>query len=387
MSDARAVSAQTRFLANFWLAAGIGSLLVIAALLFVPAFAPWLMRFEHGTADWRTAFLSDQATTPHPRIAVVTITDATLRDYVSSPMDRGLLARIVRAVDNAGAKAIGLDVFFLKKTDADKDQALMDALRSAKAAVVLGAVDERGELESYQREFQARFLTDIGRPIGYLNLRRERDDVVRYTAAPFAGSQFPKSFAALLAEAGGAPASYEDSRPIAWLRGPNDSAPPFVVIPAHDLIADPDLGTPLKGKLVLIGADRPRIDRHRTPLSVRDGNEIAGVFIHAETLAMLMDPTRAVSELDPTTTRILILFVALIGFGLGWRFGLTNVVGVLSGTTATVGLVAIDAFVFREIRLILPFTLAAVSWVAGLTAGRAMRSSLTGPHTERRSAT
>lgn len=387
MSDARAVSAQTRFLANFWLAAGIGSLLVIAALLFVPAFAPWLMRFEHGTADWRTAFLSDQAATPHARIAVVTITDATLRDYVSSPMDRGLLARIVRAVDNAGAKAIGLDVFFLKKTDADKDQALTDALRSAKAAVVLGAVDERGELDTYQREFQAQFLADIGRPVGFLNLHRDHDDVVRYTSAAFSGGKYPKSFATLLAEAGGTPNVVEQSRPIAWLRGPNDSAPPFVVVPAHDLIADPDLGTPLKGKVVLIGADRPRIDRLRTPLSVRDGNESAGVFVHAEILAMLMDPTRAVSELSSTSARILIMFVALIGFGLGWRFGLSNVVGVLSGTAATVALVLIDAVVFREIRLILPFTLAAVSWVAGLTAGRAMRSSLTGPHTERRSAT
>lgn len=362
-------------MSHFWLVTGIGCVLVIAALLFVPQFAPWLLRFEHGTADWRTAFLSDRMEAQHPKIAVVTITDTTLRDYVSSPMDRALLAKIVRAVDAAGAKAIGLDVFYLKKTDVEKDQALIDALKTAKAQVVLGALDERGEMDDYQRAFQAKFLADIGRPAGYLNFRHERDDVVRYTAVPAEKGRYPKSFAELLAEAAGATANaVEDSRPIAWLRGPDEKTPAFTTVPAHDLLADPDLGARLKDKVVLIGADRPRLDRHRVPLNVRDGGDVAGVMVHAQVIAMLMEPARAVRELSPMNARLLLIAISVIGGYLGWRLGRSNIVGVLGGGAATVVLVLIDALLFREMRIILPFTLAAVSWVAGLTAGRAARS-------------
>lgn len=371
-------------MSQFWLVTGIGCVLVIAALLFVPQFAPWLMRYEHGTADWRTAFLSDRATAQHGKIAVVTITDTTLRDYVSSPMDRGLLAKIVRAVDAAGPKAIGLDVYYLKKTDPEKDQALVDALKAAKAQVVLGALDERGETDDYQRAFQAKFLADIGRPAGYLNFRQERDDVVRYTAVPADKGRYPKSFAELLAETAGAPAdTVEDSRPIAWLRGPDDKTPPFTVIPAHDLINDADLGTRLKDKVVLIGADRPRIDRWRLPLNVRDGGDVPGIMIHAQIIAMLLEPARAVRELSPMNTRFLLILIAVIGAYLGWRLGRSNIVGALGGGAATAVLVLIDAALFREMRLILPFTLAAVSWVAGLTAGRAARSCAGGQPPQR----
>ncbi len=382
-------TAPSRLMSQFWLLTGIGALVVICALLFVPAFAPWLLRFEYWTADWRTALLSDQARDQHPKVAIVTITDATLKDYVSSPMDRGLLARVIKAVDAAGARAIGLDVYYLKKTDAEKDQALVEALKSAKARVVVGALDERraGDLETFQREFQTQFLDSIGRPVGYLNLRTERDEIVRYTAPPGVGSKYPRSFAGLLAEAGGAPPTNDDSRPIAWLRPLEDGRPAFTMLPAHDLLADPDLGIRLKDKVVLIGADRPRIDRHRLPLSVRDGGDVPGVLIHAQVIAMLMEPARAVHELDFTSVRMLLLAIAILGCGLGWRLGRSNIVGWFGGGFATVVLVAIDAFLFREVRLLLPFTLAAVSWVAGLTAGRAMRSCIAGPLLERRTAT
>ena len=57
------------------LAVALASLAVIAGLLFAPALAPWVLRFEHWTADWRTAYLSDRAKSPNSRIAVVLINE------------------------------------------------------------------------------------------------------------------------------------------------------------------------------------------------------------------------------------------------------------------------------------------------------------------------
>ena len=87
---------------------------VLSTLLFaeiVPRYAPGLLRFEHMLGDVRTAYLSDRLPSQHPHVAVVSITDETLKDNkVRQPIDRGLLARLVDAVDAAGAKVIGIDI-------------------------------------------------------------------------------------------------------------------------------------------------------------------------------------------------------------------------------------------------------------------------------------
>ena len=116
-SEAEQVSIQLRRIPWIRLAVALASVAVIAGLLFAPAFAPWVLRYEHWTADWRTAYLSDRATAPNSSIAVVTIDDVTLKNLSSSPIDRGLLADLVTAIGEAGARAIGLDILFYKPTD------------------------------------------------------------------------------------------------------------------------------------------------------------------------------------------------------------------------------------------------------------------------------
>ncbi|MFZ4806860.1 MAG: CHASE2 domain-containing protein [Hyphomicrobiaceae bacterium] len=358
---------------------GIGAIVCVVALLALPSFAPWLSRLDYWTADWRTAYLSRNGPTAHPRVTVVTINDDTLKDYASSPIDRGLLARIVKAIDAAGAAAIGIDVFFLKATEPDKDAALVAAVRNARAPVVLGAIDERGALQGFQRQFQAAFLAEMQRPAGYLNLRHERDSVVRYTASPAPGSAFPKSFARLLAEAVGAPTADDAGKPIAWLLQAADGAEAYLRIPAQDLLAASAGAAPagaplpdLKGRIVLLGGDFPLRDRHRVPLSVRDGEPVPGVLIHANVVAGLLEPGRAIRELTPATVRILLGVVAAAGFLLGWALWQSGAVRLVGWSFASAVLVAIDAFCFVKMQTLLPFTLALVAWVAGLTAGRAL---------------
>lgn len=371
-ADTVSTNGTMRGLPKLRLLLGMGGLLCVAALLALPSFAPWLSRAEYWTADWRTAYLSYRAPIQHPRIAIAAINDSTLKDYSSSPIDRGLLAKVITAIDAAGAKAIGIDVFFLKKTEPEKDAALVAAIRNAKARIVLGAIDERGALEPFQREFQTAFLNGTGRQVGYLNLRHEADDVVRYTASPAPGSVYPKSFARLLLEASDAPSIDDAGKPIAWRLPPGDGSETFLKIPAQDLLAGAAGADRLKDRLVLLGGDFPLRDRHRAPLSVRGGEPMSGVTIHAHILAGLLDPSKLVSELPPRVVQVVLTLVASIGFMIGWAMWRTSAVNFLGWSFASAVLVGVDAFCFVELNLLLPFTLSLVAWVAGLTAGRSL---------------
>ena len=359
-------------LALRWLA-GVAAVAIIAALMFVPNFWPALTKLDHWTADWRTAYLSPRPATQNARVAIVAIGDETLRNYASSPIDRGLLASIVTAVDQAGAQVIGLDILFLKQTEAAKDEQLIQAIRNAKATVVLGALDERGDLLPFQREFQGAFLAKAGQRTGYLNLRQENDDVVRYTASPNpAGGLYPKSFARLLAEAGGANSADDAGKPITWLLPPIDGKPEFLSIAAEKLL-DPKAAAEtaaLKGRVVLIGGVFPFRDRHRVPLSVRTHEDMPGVAIHATVVTGLLDRRFNIVEISPLAVRVLLALLVSSSLAMGLALWRSTVVAFLGHGFAVALLLAIDAFCFTQLRLLLPFTLGVTAWVAGLSVGR-----------------
>ena len=139
---------------------------------------------------------------------------------------------------------------------------------------------------------------------------------------------------------------------------------------------------------MLIGGDFALRDRHRVPLTVLTGELMPGVTIHAQMLAPMLEPSRTFSELGLLKARFLLVALALVGFALGWQLGNSRMAQYASWGVMTAILLAIDAICYRELRLVLPFTLAAVAWFAGLMAGRFLRTGLhstTAP--ERRSAT
>jgi adenylate cyclase len=356
-----------------WLA-GLAAIAVIAALMLVPNFWPFVTRLDHWTADWRTAYLSHQPATQNARIAIVAITDETLRNYVSSPIDRGLLADIVAAVDKAGATVIALDVLFLKETDPAKDERLIQAIRGARGKVILGGADGRVDLLQFQREFQAAYVSRAERPVGYVNTRHENDDVVRFTASamPPGQSPYPKSFARLIAEAAGAQGGDDLSRPIPWLLDAADGKPAFLTIAGEKLVGAvaTETAAALKGRVVIIGGVFPFRDQHRVPLSVRTGQTMPGVYIHATVAAGLLDPSRRVAEISPLATRLLLAVLAVAAVLMGLAFWRSMAVAFLGHGFAVALLLAVDAICFTQFRLLLPFTLAVTAWVAGITAGR-----------------
>jgi adenylate cyclase len=351
------------------------STLILADL--APRYAPGLLRFEHYMGDVRTAFLSDQLPTQHPNVAVVTITDDTITGYKTIlPVDRHLLARVVDALDAAGAKVIGLDFLFALSAPDDNELLLVDSLRRARAKVVLAAADERIGLSEAQREKQKSFIGDAGRPGGYANLATERDSVVRFMAQPNPEGTpaFPKSFAALLAESAGfVPGAWRPR--IAWLRTPRDGSDTFLTVPAEMLLRPADdpvaksLRDGLKDKIVLIGGALRDIDAHLTPLTNNPDEKMHGVAIHAHVVAQMVDG-RSIGQLDTNSLalRLALAGVTAFAFLVGWRYR-NRRQGLLASGVASAVIIAVDTIVFWQFRIILPLVLAVAAWFLGEFSG------------------
>ncbi len=349
-------------------------LLVLLGLFFVPAVAPALLRLEHWAADWRTAFLSDRLPSAHPHIAIVAITDETIGAYpYILPPDRGLLADIVTAADRAGARAIGLDFYFTKPTEKDKDDKLVAALQHAKDKLVLGVFE--GRLRTKQLEYQDDFLKRVGARVGYLNLQPERDYVVRYRAQPSPGARYRHSFSSLVAQTPGRQSGPAHDR-IAWLLPPADGGRTFVRIEAHKLLdGTPGVADRLNGRVVLIGGEILSLDRHWTPLSLVTGSGMTGIEVHAHMAAELIDGNRSYSELGGLQARIFLVLLAALGVLLGLRFQQRGW-DFLDWRVVSLGVIGVDLALFKFMHLILPFTLAAVAWIAGVTIGRQLRQDV-----------
>jgi CHASE2 domain-containing sensor protein len=357
----------------------LAAVFAVLATLFLadlmPRLTPGLLRFEHAMADWRTAMFSDRQETQHPKVAVVGINDQTLSEFKTRiPIDRGLLAKVIDAVDAAGAKVIGIDILFFRPAPGDNEQALIAALRRARAKVVLGAGDERVGLSPKEIEFQKNFFAQIGRPTGFVNLAAERDWVVRFKAAPAPNSVFSKSFAQLLVENAGYSTDKMRKR-IAWLLTPRDGSDTFQTVTAETLLGD--LNDPnakaaragLKDKIVIIGGLFPDIDQHLTPLTSQYNERMAGALIHAHIAAELVDGRSIVQlESDSWILRLELAVLAALGFLVGWRYRLRRQ-GLLLGSIATAVIIALDTFVFWQFRIILPIVLALLAWFLGEFSG------------------
>jgi adenylate cyclase len=363
---------------------------LLATLLLaevLPRFAPGLLRFDHAMGDFRIAYLSDRLPSQHPQVAIVRVNDETLKDLkVRQPIDRALLARIVDAIDAAGAKAIGVDFLFTQVTPPDNEEALIDALKRANAKVVLAAADDRVGLSKAQADRQAQFIAATGRPAGYVNLATERDWMVRFKARPSRGTSYPKSFASVLAESAGVPGS--ESGRVPWLLDPLDGSDAFLTVPAELLLKGPDdqgarlARAGLKDKLVIIGSWFPDIDRHLTPFSVMAGELQPGALLHANMLAGVLDRRHVVQlETNSLIVRLELIVIAALAFLVGWRTR-TKPQGLLLGSAATVAIIAVDTFVFWYWRIILPFVLALMAWFLGEFAGHYLGKWL-GPRTDR----
>lgn len=333
-----------------------------------------LESIEHSFFDWRTALMATRLSGPHPGVAVVQIGEASIADRACrSPVDRELLAGLIRKIDAAQPRVIAIDYFFDQFSNPAADDALKTALNEAKSPIVLAAYDGRFNSTPLQRYRQAEILAGFGKPVGYANIPREIDGRVRTPAEPEQETVFPISFPQQIIKAAGI-SDPPLPRRIAWLTPPA-SGDTFVMLKADGLIGSMSPGPDpadslLQGRVVLIGPDLfDQSDSYLTPLStVRADNYhlMPGVLVNAHMVAQLLDG-RDYLPLGKHFGFGLGILSAFIGVLYGWYFqdwrGPVNLPPILLFFAA-------DMIVFSVFRIIIPFVIPATAWILGAWIGK-----------------
>ena len=302
---------------------------VSAATGLLPVLLPFTAVPENWLADVRQASLAPVAGDTD-EIVVVTVTEDTLASLpYRSPLDRGLLVGVLGAVANAGARAVGIDILFDQATEPDKDRVLGETLRSYPLPLVVASAGGESGLTETQAGFLAQYLDGV--KTGHAGLATDRiDGTVRWFVP---GER--TGLVAALAESLGVTVPVTPRR-IDYLRPAAEQAYAFRAYPAHMVAFLPQDW--FRDKVVLIGADLPMTDRHRTPFATVEGSRDGaqpGVMIHAQMLAQILDG-RTLDVPGPIAAALLLFAAALLGagsgcldLGLAWRaIGMTGLLAV-----------------------------------------------------------
>lgn len=366
------------WLTGIWALLVAGTLMLGSKLNLVPE-AP-----DAWTYDWRTAVLSTQLPEQRDDIAILFIGEEGLANYQSlSPVDRSLTAKLVRALDAAGAKAIGLDLIFDRSQGEEADNALISAIKNAKAKVVQGVIDHRlpGVTEDHLA-FQQELVEKTGASVGHVYLGHRTasftvsDQVVR-NIVPASGDPLRQSFARVLAEVDGKKPELRSER-IAWLRPPGyGNSDPTLANAFPTLEIQPhEPGAPIekfmeygwqdvvKDRIVLIGGRFFDRDRHLTPFSVRDNSKTHGVVIHAQIVAQILDG-RSVIDFPYWFEAISLFIISVLGVLVGTRYSLKTG-SLLVWLTGFAGVVIFGFVLFAIADVISPSATFFLAWMGGI---------------------
>ncbi len=288
--------------------AGAGSALLPRVLPLVQSAENWLSDFRFGTLS-----------PPEPQsqeIVVISITEDTLATLpYRSPIDRGFLSDLLSVLESAKPRAIGLDILLDQPTEAAKDNALQDRLSGLSVPLVVASAGRAQDLTDKQFSY-LRSMTK-GLTTGLVTLVKDRvDGTVRWIlAGDIVDGRWIPGFAGALATAVGVTAPKQDV-PLTYRGHPGDGTPSFQVHPAHTVKFLPKSW--FAGKIVLIGADLPHADRHRTPFAAPFGSEagkLPGVIVFAHALSQLLD-RKTSAAMGATGQTVLIMVLAAVGMAL-----------------------------------------------------------------------
>ncbi|MCL9998111.1 MAG: adenylate/guanylate cyclase domain-containing protein [Erythrobacter sp.] len=312
-------TAEARFGARFgWLARGwrnvreaggvqlVATLVVLGLALFIARFSwvlpggeptPLTSEAERAFYDLRAYYSADLAPQDN-RIVLVVYTDQTLINARKrSPLDRGMLARTLRNLDQMGARAIGIDILFDQPQDEDAD--LVDALRGmqtpvgvAYANLATNQEDIVYEQQQYLEAFQAQLE---GSKSGPASIRLDNTFGATRVWPTIVPGLPPLLGRAMLAEAGQLPPAFAPYQGAIDYRRAKFVDEPLFASLQIDLLADPDpdvlpfLAEQIRGKYVLIGGDIVDYDRVETTFTSINGETPAGIAVHAEIIAQMLD--------------------------------------------------------------------------------------------------
>jgi len=347
----------------------IGLTLAVALLcFFLPRFQPYFFSFEHKHADLRTSLLSPRLDSVYDRMVFVSITEAELEQMTyRSPIDRAWLAGLITTIDAQGPAAIAIDIQFDQPTEPAKDSLLIQALQTAKTPIVLSVIDNRFKLTERQKSFNKAFVAETGAASGFVNAPADEDDIVR--ALPVSvDPEYPHSFADVTVETvtGIMPPKPSFGERIAWLRDLDQKTQVFPGKPASAVMLKPEAFN-LKDKVVLIGADLPSTDKHKTPFAgegrVKKGE--SGTRILAQMIAQKLDGRRV--TMLPSYLEFFLYFIAAMAglliaanaASLAKKAKIVSVLGSIALLT--------DLFFFKFFSLLIPTAM--VLFTLGLAAG------------------
>lgn len=347
----------------------IGLTLSVASLCYsLPRSQPYFFSFEHKHADMRTALLSPRLETVYNRLVFVSITEAEMEQMIyRSPIDRAWIANLVTVIDGQAPAVIAIDIQIDQPTEPAKDEVLIAALKNAKSPIVLSTIDSRLKLTERQKFYSQEFVTRSGAASGFVNVPADEDDIIR--ALPVSvDADHPYSFADVIVNSvtGVMPSKPSFGERIAWLRNLDQKTSVFPGKPASAVILNPE-AFDLKNKVVLIGADLPSTDKHKTPFAgegrVKKGE--SGSRILAQIIAQKLDGRR-VTMLPNYLEFILYLIAAMAGLlisanpkSLAGKAKIFSVLGVVALLT--------DLIFFKFLSTLVPTAM--VIFTLGLAAG------------------
>jgi adenylate cyclase len=258
---------------------------------------PLASEAERALYDLRAYYAADLVE-EDKRVVLVVYTDQTLiKARKRSPLDRGLLAKTLLTLDAMEPKAIGIDILFDQPQDEDEE--LIAALRAMKTPVAVAYADKATnpddieyEQQQYLEAFMARLEGSNARPA---SIRLDNTFGATRLWPKIVPGLPPLLGRAMLAEAGEPVAAFEGYQGAIDYRRPKfqDSVlfPPAQI----DLFVDPDpeilpfLKEQYAGKYILIGGDIVDYDRVETTFTSINGEVPAGIAVHAEIIAQMLD--------------------------------------------------------------------------------------------------
>jgi adenylate cyclase len=238
---------------------------------------------------FRTAGIAEEQDS---RIVLVTYNDETLIQLRKrSPLDRGMLARALRAIDAMAPRAIGIDILIDQPQDEDAE--LVRTFRSMRTPTFLGFASNEAnaqqiqyEQEQYLRQFLAAVRPNV-RPVSIRMETDQNDNVVRRWPERRAG--LPTYMANAMAGAGH-PGFRSYTRSIDFRLQRNRDDPAFVELPIQFVAEFPEAAQEMiRGRYVLIGGNILDSDDYETPMFRFTGHWTKGVEVHAHMLAQQLD--------------------------------------------------------------------------------------------------
>jgi adenylate cyclase len=355
-----------------WMLAAGAAAFALSVLIDVPN-GP-----EHWSSDLVTAYLSKRPEAQDKQIALIYISEATLRDasYIS-PIDRHVLAQLIGKIDKAQPALIGLDIILDRKTEPTKDDELINSLQSAHSKITFGIVKSSdAEDDAFAKRIMALCKQSPALRVncGHIYLAVSHNelidtlvnvhDVIRLAPE----SEQTISFGSAVVRASGQ-YTLSKSGYISWLLPPSDGSENFFTMDAADLSSDTPgadvLLKSLRGKIVLIGGNFKDRDQHFTPLSVRSKHKDTGLFIHAQYVSQLLEH-RTLNELPMFFTGPFVLFLFVGGCYVGRRALHSELWLQLAGVFLF-AIASVAFFYFGD--FIFPFAYAVISWLTGVAVG------------------